>query len=118
MNTRLTHSAFASDWGTESKVTTEHLVHVMSILENYELALTAYDSDNGCAIPSDDEMQDADGIVSVIAMLKREVQKRERARIARHIWKEAEAKGWKRSMPQHKEHIETIIDGIASEATQ
>lgn len=115
MNIRFTHSAFASDWGTESNVTTQHILSVIGYLENYELALLGYDYENGCAIPDASEIEDADAIVSVVAMLKREVQKRERARIARHVWKEAEAKGWKRSMPQHKQHIETIIDDIASD---
>lgn len=115
MNNKLKHSAFASDWGTVRKVTDNDLRHVISILENYELALTGYDYGNACAIPDAEELVDADGIVSVMAMLKKELQSRNRAKIARHVWKEAEAKGWRRQLPEHKSHIESIIDSIAND---
>lgn len=114
MNNKLTHSAFATDWGTERQVAENDLRYVIGILENFELALLGYDYEEGCAVPDSGEMEDADSIVSVMAMLKKELAKRERARIARHVWKEAESNGWKRELPAHKMNIEAIIDKIAN----
>lgn len=111
---RTKHSAFATEWGTQRNVNEKDLRYVISILQNYELALLDYDTDEGCAIPDAGEIEDADGIVSVLALLEKELAKRERARIARHVWKEAEAKGWKRELITHKAYVETIIDKIAS----
>ena len=114
MNTNFKHSAFATDWGTERNVKDNDLRYVISILENYELALLGYDYEEGCAVPDTDEIEDANAVVSVMAMLKKELARRERGKIARHVWKEAEAKGWKRDLPFHKSQVEFIIDKIAN----
>lgn len=114
MNTNFKHSAFASDWGTERNVKDNDLRYVISILENYELALLGYDYEEGCAVPDADEIEDANGIVSVMAMLKKELARRERGKIARHVWKEAEAKGWRRDVPAMRANVEAIIDKIAN----
>lgn len=114
MNTNFKHSAFASDWGTVRNVKDNDLRYVISILENYELALLGYDYEEGCAVPDAGEIEDADAIVSVMAMLKKELNRRERGKIARYVWKEAEAKGWKRESPAMRANVEAMIDRIAN----
>ena len=113
MTIKMTKSAYAIDWGTEGKVTENALRLAIGILSEYEMAMCGYDHINERAIPDDIEMEEANEIVSVIAMLKRDLAKRQRDKIARVVWRDAESKGWRRDSPAMRANVEAIIDRVA-----
>lgn len=94
---RFRYSRYATDWGTPSRVTTDSLAIVIDLLENYELRLSGFDDEALCAVPSPDERADANAIVSVLHMLKKEHKRRQRLAVLRHVSKQAEAQGWQMS---------------------
>jgi hypothetical protein len=69
-------SKLAIDWGTEGEVTDNGLRHAIGILRATELALYGYDFYSETPIPDDTEIDEANEIVSVIAMLERQLQDR------------------------------------------
>lgn len=114
METNTTYkSAHATDWGTKQKLTTDALATVVGILEEYELALMK-DVDGECHA-EDFEIQYANEIVTVIDFLQKEIQKRNEKEISNIFWKDAKAKGWDKSNPAHRSHINGIIREVINE---
>lgn len=107
---------FATEHGKAGKLTDDAILTVIGILQNYELAMTSYDYEAGCAVPDEWEIEDANHIVTMIAFLEKELAKREERKVANAVWKVAAEKGWDKSNPAHKAHINAIIaDAMVSE---
>jgi hypothetical protein len=70
-------SKLAIDWGTEGEVTDNGLRHAIGILRATELVFEGYDFYSETAIPDDTEIEEANEIVSVIAMLQRQLDTRQ-----------------------------------------
>ena len=75
---KTTHtSKLAIDWGTEGEVTDNGLRHAIGILRATELVMDGYDFYSQTPIPDCTEMEEANEIVSVIAMLERQLEVRQ-----------------------------------------
>lgn len=93
--------------GTPGPVTESALLHAIAVLEN-DCYLVDLD-DNGNPVLSEEEQKWADELASVVAMLKTEVARRERDQFKRAVWKDAAAKGWDKTNPAHRAHINQLI---------
>lgn len=96
--------------GKAGRVTVDALFAAITWLESYEYTVNAETEQ-----PHGDDRQHANELMSVVAMLEREVQRRQAEQVENRVWQTAAAKGWDRNNPAHRkairEHIKAAQEG-------